>query len=68
MVVIKYTKLYDPGAYGLVSILLTRSEQTDDGIPQYTQSKDGRIKTKQEAHESHRLPESLWTILNDFSL
>jgi hypothetical protein len=29
MTVIKYTKLYDPGEYGSISILLTMSRQTD---------------------------------------
>jgi hypothetical protein len=55
MMVIKYTKLYDPRAYGSVSILSTRPGQTDrrtdgrtDG-PQtdgrrYTIIRDGRIK------------------------
>jgi hypothetical protein len=49
MMVMKYTKLYDPKAYCSVSILPTRSvqrdRQTDDAIQKYVPSKEGRMKT-----------------------
>jgi hypothetical protein len=44
MMLIKYTKLYDPGAYGLVSILPKSSAQTEGAIPQYIPSIDRHIK------------------------